>query len=147
VRLLRRGAMVCGIAVVLALGAAAFLVLSTRQRDDARKELAHARVQLRTERATSSTDAKDLNQARHAVQGLRQQLTTITNGGTAIGKLDDEDLDTVRAGVQAGLAGNLDGFNAAVDQRGALDTEHDTELEQLRQQVNAVITALDQVTG
>jgi hypothetical protein len=144
---LRRRAVVCGIALALALGAAAFLVVSVRQRNEARTELAHAGLELRGARATSSRDGRDLTRARHAVEAVRDQLATIATGASAIGKLDDQDREAVSAAVQAGLAGNLDAFNMAVDELDSLDPEHDTALEQLRQQVNAVITALDQVTG
>ncbi len=51
----------------------------------------------------------------------------------------------MRAAVQGGLAGKLADYNTAVDQRTALDPQHDTALEQLRQQANAVISALDGV--
>jgi hypothetical protein len=146
-RSLRRRVVACGIALVLALGAAAFLVLSVRQRNEARTDLAHAQVALRRARATSSRDGRDLTRARHAVGAVRDQLATITTGASAIGKLDDQDRDAVRSAVQAGLAGNLDAFNTAVDELASLDPEHDTALEQLREQVNAAITALDQVTG
>src|SRR5205807_4637340 len=113
-RSLRRRALVCGIAVALALAAVAFLVQSLRERDDARGELAQARMQLHTARATSSKDAQHPNRARHAVQAVHDQLTSIAPGAAAIGKLDDEDVDAVRAAVQAGLAGGLDDYNAAV---------------------------------
>ena len=135
------------IAVVLALGAAAFLVQNLRNRDHARAELARARVQLHTARATSSNDAQHLNQARHAVQALHDQLRAIANGAQDIGKLDDEDLAAVRTALRSGLTGNLDDYNAAVDQRTMLDPEHDAALEQLRQRANAAISALDQLMG
>jgi hypothetical protein len=144
---LRGRGIACGIAGVLALGAAAFLVQSLRARDDARAELAQARVELHTSRATSSSDAQNLNQARGAVQALHDQLTAIAKSATDIAELDDQDLASVRAAVQSGLVGNLDAYNAAVDERATLDPEHDAALEKLRQQVNAVITALDQLTG
>ena len=48
--------------------------------------------------------------------------------------------------IQGGLAGKLADYNAAVDQRTALDPQHDAALEQLRQQANAVITALTAFT-
>jgi hypothetical protein len=136
-------ALACGVSVILALGAAAFLVESLRERDDARTELARARVELRTARATSSSDAADLADAQETVQALHGQLTAVADGATAIGALDDQDLAAVGAAVQAGLAGDLAAYNSAVDQRSALDPEHDAALEQLRQQVNTVITALD----
>jgi len=133
--------------VVLALGAAAFLVQSLRDRDDARAELAHARVQLHVARATSSNDARNLTETQRSVRVLHDQLMTITGGATSVAKLDDQDLDAVRTAVQSGLAGKLDDYNTAVDHRSDLDTEHDAALEQLREQVNAVIGALDQLTG
>jgi hypothetical protein len=144
---LRRRVVTSAIALVLALGATAFLVVSVRQRNEARTDLAHARLELRRARATSSRDGQDLTRARHAVAAMRHQLATISTGASAIGKLDDQDRDAVSAAVQAGLAGKLDAFNMAVDELASLDPEHDTALEQLRQQVNAAITALDQVTG
>jgi hypothetical protein len=144
---LRPRVVACGIALVLALGAAAFLVVSVRQRNEARTDLAHSRLELRRARATSSRDGQDLTRARHAVAAVRNQLATISTGASAIGKLDDQDRDAVSAAVQAGLAGNLDAFNTAVDELASLDPEHDTALEQLREEVNAAITALDQVTG
>ena len=146
-RSLRRRGLACGVAVVLALTAAAFLVMSVRERETARTELTRATRELHVEQSTSSGDAQTLNRSRHAVQSIEQQLTGITTGGATIAKLDDQDLETVRAAVQAGLAGTLDNYNTAVDQRSALDSEHDTTLEQLRQQANTVITALDQLTG
>ena len=103
--------------------------------------------ELHVERTTSSGDAQTLNRSRHAVKSIGQQLAALKSGGAAIAKLDDQDLGTVRAAVQAGLAGKLDAYNAAVDQRGSLDSEHDTSLEQLRQQANTVISVLDQLTG
>jgi len=51
----------------------------------------------------------------------------------------------VRAAVQAGLAGSLTDYNTAVDQRTAIDPQHDAALEQLRLQANAVIEVLDAI--
>jgi hypothetical protein len=146
-RSLRRRAVACLATVVLALGAAAFLVWSLRQHDEARRDLHDARAELRRDRAASSAEARDLRSATHAVGALRGQVQTITANGARIADLDDQDLAAVRAAVQAGLSGGLDGYNAAVQQRDVLDSEHDAALEQLRQQVNAVITALAPVTG
>src|SRR5919197_527992 len=96
-RSLRRRGLACVVALALAAGAAAVLVISVRQRDDALTELAHARLALHGAQAASSTDAQTLNHARHIVQGLRKEVTDITTGATAIGKLDDEDSDAVSA--------------------------------------------------
>jgi hypothetical protein len=140
---LRRRAIACGIAVVLALGAAAFLLQSLRKRDDARQALARARVELHHARSRSSADARDLTAAQDVVQGLHAQLSDITDDASTIGTLDDQDLDAVRAAAQAGLAGDLGAYNAAVDRRAASDPAHDEALERLRQHVNAVLPVLD----
>ncbi len=129
--------------MVLALGAAAFLVQSLRERDDARQELARARVELQHARSRTSAEARDLTVAQDAVQGLHAQLSDITDDASTIGSLDDQDLDAVRAAVQAGLAGDLGAYNAAVDRRAASDPAHDEALERLRQHVNSVLPVLD----
>jgi hypothetical protein len=104
-------------------------------------------VTLRHERALSSSSATALRSAQRVLGTLEQQLPTVTPAAMAIAKFDDQDLDAVRAALQAGLAGDLDAYNQAVDQRDGVDPQHDTALEQLRQQANAIITALDQVRG
>jgi len=121
--------------------------MSVRERETARTDLARAQRDLHVERTTSSGDAQTLNRSLHAVKAIGQELTTLKSGGAAIAKLDDQDLATVRAAVQAGLAGQFDAYNAAVDQRASLDSQHDTSLEQLRQQTNTVIGTLNQLTG
>ena len=135
------------VALVVALAAVGFLVLSLRQRDDARHDLAAVRTALRTERATSSTAATDLTAAHKALQALVQPLGTVGPSAAAIAKLDQQDLDAVKAALEAGLAGDLAAYNAAVDQRGVIDPEHDATVEQLREQVNTIITVLDGVRG
>jgi predicted DNA-binding transcriptional regulator YafY len=132
-----------GVALVLALLGVAFLVWSISQHQDARDDLAKARVQLAAQRAITSTDAKTVQHARDAVASVHDQLAGLAPGVGGLGDLDQKDLDAVRAAIQAGLAAKLADYNAAVDQRTALDPQHDTTVEQLRQQANAVITALD----
>ena len=132
-----------GAALVLALLGVAFLVWSIVQHQDARDDLADTRTELATRRAGSSSEAQAVTRAKSAVAGVHDQLTTLQPGVTALGDLDQHDLDAVRAALQAGLAGNLGDYNAAVDQRTANDPQHDATVEQLRQQANAVITALD----
>jgi hypothetical protein len=135
------------VALMLAVGAMVVLVVSLHARDDARADLAAARVALRRERAASSTSATALAAAHGVLSGLGTQLPTVGPEATAIAELDDQDLTAVRAALQAGLTGDLDAYNQAVDQRDTLDPEHDTALEQLRQQANAIITALDRIRG
>jgi Tfp pilus assembly protein PilO len=131
------------IALLLALGGLAFLVWSISQHQDARDDLADARAQLATQRATMSNDLKNVQHARAAVASVHDQLAALVPGVAGLADLDQKDLDAVRAGMQAGLAGKLADYNAAVDSRTALDPQHDATLEKLRQQANAVITALD----
>jgi hypothetical protein len=135
------------VALVLALGAVAFLVFSVGQRDDAHADLAAAQVALRDERASSSAPAIALATGHRALSALQPQLPTAAASAAAIAKLDEQDLEAVRAALQAGLAGDLAAYNRAVDQRAALDPAHDAALERLRQQLNAIITALDQIRG
>ena len=116
---------------------------SISQHQDARDDLAAARAELATRRANTSSDAEALQHALDTVGTVRDQLGALGQGVVGVADLDQRDLDAVRAAVQAGLAAKLTDYNAAVDQRAALDPQHDAALEQLRQQANAVITALD----
>jgi hypothetical protein len=140
---LRRRRAAFAIALVLALGAIAFLVLSISQHQDARDDLADARVQLATRRAATSNELKNVQHARDLVATVHDQLAALGPGVAGLADLDQKDLDAVRAAIQGGHAGKLADYNAAVDQRTALDPQHDAALEQLRQQANAVIIALD----
>jgi hypothetical protein len=130
-------------ALVLALGGAAFLVLSVQEHNDARDELARTRRELAAARSASSRDTKALTTVQNTIASVNDQLTAIGTGAVPVADLDQGDLDAVRAAVQAGLAGDVTAYNAAVDQREALDPQHDTAVEQLRQQANAVIAALN----
>jgi len=138
----RRGA-AFAVALVLALAGVAFLVVSISQHQDARDDLAAARTQLATRQAATSNELKNVQHARDVVATVHAQLAALEPGVAGLADLDQKDLDAVRAALQAGLAGKLADYNAAVDQRTALDPQHDAALEQLRQQANAVITALD----
>jgi hypothetical protein len=140
---LRRRRLAFGVALVVALLGVAFLVWSISEHRDARDDLADARTQLATRRADSSSEAQRLQSTLEAVGTVKSQLAALDQGAGGIADMDQKDLDAVRTAIQAGLAGDLAGYNAAVDQRASLDPQHDTALEQLRQQANAVITALD----
>ena len=125
------------------LGAIAFLVVSISQHQDAATTSPSARSQLATRRAATSNEFEE--RAHHA-QRRRDRprpAGALEPGVAGLADLDQKDLDAVRAAIQGGLAGKLADYNAAVDQRTALDPQHDAALEQLRQQANAVITALD----
>lgn len=142
----RRRAIAFAGALVLALAGLAFLGLSISQHQDARDELTQVRAQFATNQASSSKEAQSLQDAQQAVAPVREQLAALDQGSAGLADLDQHDLETVRAAVQAGLAGALADYNAAVDQRATLDPQHDAAVEQLRQQANAVITALDPVS-
>jgi Tfp pilus assembly protein PilO len=140
---LNRRRLAFAVALVLALLGVAFLVWSIAQHQDARDDLADARTELVTRRANTSSEAKHLKVALDAVGNVRDQLGGLDKGLPDLATLDEKDRDAVKAAIAAGLAGKLSDYNAAVDQRTALDPQHDTTLEQLRQQANSVITALD----
>jgi hypothetical protein len=143
---LRRRRTAFAVALVLALGGIAFLVVSISQHQDAHDDLVETRVQLATQRATASKDSKRVRNAQDVVATVHDQLAALEPGVAGLADLDQKDLDAVRAAIQGGLAGKLADYNAGVDQRTALDPQHDAALEQLRQQANAVITALTALT-
>ena len=142
----RRRAFAFAGALVLALAGLAFLGLSISQHQDARDELAQARARLAANQASSSKELSSLQDAQEAIAPVREQLAALDQGSAGLADLDQHDLEAVRAAVQAGLAGALADYNAAVDQRATLDPQHDAAVEQLRLQANAVITALDPVS-
>ncbi len=133
-------------AFVLAVVGVAFLVVSVQQHGDAQDDLTRAEHQLAVARANSSADARHLTAARQRAQSIHDQLTALDQGVGDVADLDQRDLDAVRSAIQAGLGNDLSGYNSAVDSRGALDAQHDAAVEELRQQANAVITALDQLS-
>ena len=133
-------------AFALAVASVAFLVVSVKQHVDARADLTHVRKQLAIARATSSSDARELSAARQRLASVHDQVAALGKGVGNLANMDGRDLETVRAAIQGGLAGSLADYNAAVDQRAALDPQHDAAVEQLRQQANAVITALAGIT-
>ena len=135
----------CVVAFLLAVGGVGFLVLSVQQHDDARDDLTRVEHRLAAARANSSLDARQLTSAQQQVQSVHDQLAALDKGAGDLADLDQRDLDAVRAAIQAGLAGDLSGYNSSVDARGSLDGQHDTTVEQLRQRANAVIAALDEL--
>jgi len=135
-----------GVALLFALLGVAFLVWTISQHQDARDDLADARVQLANQRAVTSKDAKSVQHARTVVMTVHDQLAALDPGSGTLADLDEKDLIAVRAAVQAGLAGTLADYNTAVDQRASLDPQHDATVEQLRQQANVVITVLDGIS-
>jgi hypothetical protein len=143
---LRRRRVAFAVALLLALGGVAFLGWSVMQHRDASDELASTRAHLVTRRANTSADSKRLQDALSAVTSVKDQLTALGKGTIMLADLDQHDLDAVRAAIIGGLGGVLADYNAAVDQRTGLDPEHDAAVEQLRQQANAVITALDGIS-
>jgi hypothetical protein len=132
-------------ALLLALGGAGFLVLSVREHNDAHNDLVRTRHELAAARAGSSRDTQALTKTQATIASVKDQLGAIGQEVLPVADLDQSDLEAVRAAVQAGLGGDANAYNAAVDQREALDQQHDAAVEQLRQQANSVITALDQL--
>jgi hypothetical protein len=130
-------------AFLLAVAGVAFLVVSVQQHRDAQDDLTRARDQLAAARTNSSLEARRLTAAQRRARSVGDQLTALGKGVSDLGDMDQRDLDAVKAAIQAGLGGDLSGYNAAVDSRRALDPQHDAAVEQLREQANAVISALN----
>jgi hypothetical protein len=131
------------LAVVGLLAAVAFLALSIVQHRDAEDDRTQVRRDLITARRGQSVDAQSLQRVQDAVASVRDQLAAVGKGAGAIADLDQQDLAAVHAALQAGQAGDRSAYNAAADQRAILDPQHDAAVEQLRQQANAIIAALD----
>jgi hypothetical protein len=136
-----------GVAVVLAAVGVTFAVVSVHQRDHDQRQLHGALVERRAARTSEANTANDLMRTRQAVAAIVDRLTAIPAAATVVASLDDQDLELVRAAVQAGLAGSVSDYNKAVDQRNALDARHDATLEQLRVEINSQLTALDALKG
>jgi hypothetical protein len=132
-------------AFLLAVAGVAFLVVTVEQHADAQDDLTRVRHQVAAARANTSSDARRLAQAQRLVQSVRDHLLALGTGTRDLAGLDQRDLDAVKAAVQAGLGGDLSGYNSAVDSRSALDPQHDATVEDLRQHANAVISALNQL--
>ena len=94
---LRRRRTAFAVALVLALGGMAFLVVSISQHQDAHDDLVEARVQLATQRATASKDSKRVRDAQYVVATVHDQLAALEPGVAGLADLDQKDLDAVRA--------------------------------------------------
>ena len=118
----RRRALAFGGALVLALAGLAFLGWSISQHQDARDELRRRRGTARRQPGDTSSDADvAAARARRRSRASASSSQHSTRARSGLADLDQHDLDAVRAAVQAGLAGALADYNAAVDQRAALD--------------------------
>lgn len=133
------------VTLVLAIVALAFLGWSIVQHQDARDDLDAARAHLVARQASTSKDTRALQRAQQALAPVHAQLGALDTGLGDLASLDEQDLEAVRYALDAGLAGRSGDYNAAVDRRTALDAQHDALVEQLRQDANAVISALDRL--
>jgi hypothetical protein len=125
--------------------ATAFFVASMSARDEAHAELRSAQAAVAKERSHSRQAGTQLARARAAVQALSQQLAAVPTSADAVAALDTQSAAAIKAAVDAGLAGNIGDYNSAVGQLNALNPQHDAALEQLRVQVNALVTALEAI--
>ena len=133
-------------AVVLVVAAGA-LLSSISARQDAHARLHRAEATLAHARSRSTDATFQVTNAQAAARGLRPQTEAVTAAGDAVALLDNQSLAAVNAAVEAGIAGNVAGYNAAVAQLNAMNSGHDAALEQLRVQVNALVIALDPLRG
>lgn len=134
---------VFGLAVVAQLAAGAFLALSIVQHRDAEDDRAQVQRDLITAQRGQSVGSQALQRAQDAVASVRDQLAAVGKGAVAVADLDEQDLATVQAALQAGRTGDRTAYNTAADQRATLDAQHDAAVAQLREQANAIISALD----
>jgi hypothetical protein len=135
------------VAAVMVVVAGGVLVWGISARHDAQTTLHKAEATLARERSRSTGATAQLTQAQAAARGLRPQQSAVAAAADAVAPLDDQSLGAVNAAVDAGIAGNVAGYNAAVGQLNAANPGHDAALEQLRVQVNALVIALDPLRG
>jgi hypothetical protein len=131
------------VAAAMVIAAGGFLVLSVLDRSDARAALHRDEVALTRERARRTGAVSLVTRARSDVRALGPQLDALARAGDIVALLDGQSLAAVKAAVEAGLAGDVAGYNAAVAQLNAMNAGNDAALEKLRVQVNALVMALD----
>ena len=134
-------------AVVMTVAAAGALIWSVADHRDAHTELRRAEATLTHERAGSTDALARLTKARTALRALRPQIDSLIPATDALASLDSQSLAATKTAIDAGLAGDLAGYNAAVAQLDAINPGHDVALEKLRVQVNALVLALDPLRG
>jgi len=84
---------------------------------------------------------------RTALRALDGALAALPKSADAVAAADAPSLAALQALVTAALAGNVADYNQAVARVNDLSPLFDAALEQLRTQVNAVVTALEPVRG
>jgi flagellar hook-length control protein FliK len=131
------------LATVMVAAAAGALAWSISARRDAHARLHKAEATLAHERSRTNDATAQLTKEQAVARGLRPQQGAVAAAGDAVAPLDDQSLTAVKAAVDAGIAGDVAGYNAAVAQLNAANPGHDAALERLRVQVNALVVALD----
>ena len=135
------------VAAVMVVAAAGALVWGISARHDAQTTLHAAKATLVHERSLRTDATAQLTKAQADARGLRPQQSAVTAAADAVAPLDDQSVAAVKAAVDAGIAGNVAGYNAAVAQLNAANPGHDAALEQLRVRINAIVIALDPLRG
>ncbi len=125
------------------LGAFAFAMSGLRERRDADARLDDAQAALVAGRQAATDADADLASAQATVTKLASNINAVVQGANIASKLDVQEAALYQAAVQAGMAGDVGGFNQAVGQRNAISAPHDAALDGLRAPVDALMSGLD----
>jgi hypothetical protein len=135
------------VAAMMTIAAGGFLAWSISARHNAQADLRRARAALANERSRTTDATARLTKARSAARGLKPPMGAVTTAADAVAAVDGESLAAMKATVDAGVAANVAGYNAAVAQLNTVNPSHDAALEQLRVAVNTLVTGLDPLRG
>jgi hypothetical protein len=133
------------VTVVVAAVAAGALVWARREADVARAH--RAALAARLAMGTGGAAADRLAAARSTIESVRAQLDAIPGNLQKVTELEQQDTTLVRAALDAGKLGDVPAYNEAVTRRNDLAPQVDAAIEELRADVNAVLTALATVTN
>jgi hypothetical protein len=133
------------VVALLVLGVAAgALVWARSDRDDARREQAQVRRVLAASRDAGAADR--LAATRAELARIRPQLDAAVATSAHVADLTQQDATLVESVLDAAGRGDVAAYNEAAAKRNDLAPQVDATVEQLRNDVNAVLVALGAVT-
>ena len=141
------GWLVAAVVVALLLvGAGVAAVLWAQgEQDDANAQRQRLRAELAVQQDATTPDRLAATSA--AIEAVRAQLDALPAELQQVTDLQAQDVALVRAALDAGKRGDVPAYNEAVNKRNLLAPQVDAAIEQLRNDTNAVLLALAQVTN
>ena len=127
---------------LLALALFGWTIVERALSDGARRDEQHATA---VASARADQAAAAWQTTRDSIASVRE-LNTLSGAVQQASDIDAQVVAAVAAAVDAGLRGDVAGFNAVVTKLNGLNAATSTSWEALRKQVNAALAALDPVT-